>query len=361
VYVYGRLNRTVSIAALAAICCASFVGQARAQSRPPATASTTQKSTPAKPVATPAAKKPAATTTRAAAARTRAARARAAALARAAAAARLVREANTPRFKKDALGNIVPDVRAAAAIVFNPQTNEVLWEANSHDRRSIASLTKIMTGVVFIADEPDLSRQVTVVTADVRGANVTYLRAGEKLPLRDVLNLTLIASDNAAARILARTSEGGTPAFVGRMNDMARQLGLTNSQYADPSGLDARNVSSAYDVSHLMAFASANPQLASVMSAAQYQVRTNRRVIKIHSTNKLLGTGMDIVAGKTGFIKKAGYCFATLLQIPHGSQVAVVVLGATNSTLRFAEARHLFNWVVGRANGLVGGGEIVER
>ena len=134
------------------------------------------------------------------------------------------------------------------------------------------------------------------------------------------------------------------------MNDMARQLGLTNSHYADPSGLDDRNVSSAYDVSHLIAFASANPQLASVMSAANYQVRTNRRVIKINSTNKLLGTGMDIVAGKTGFIRKAGYCFATLLQIPHGSQVAVVVLGATNSTLRFAEARHLFNWAVGRAN-----------
>ena len=359
-YVYGRLNRTVSIAALAAVCCASFVGQAAAQSRPPAKTATTQKSV--KPTATPVrVQKARTTTTRSAATRTRAARARAAALARAAAAARMVREANTPRYKKDALGNIVPDVRAAAAIVFNPQTNEVLWEANSHDRRSIASLTKVMTGVAFIADDPDLSRQVTVVTADVRGANVTYLRAGETLALRDVLNLTLIASDNAAARILARTSEGGMPAFVERMNDMARQLGLTNSHYTDPSGLDDRNVSSAYDVSHLIAFASANPQLASVMSAAQYQVRTSRRVIKIHSTNKLLGTGMDVVAGKTGFIRKAGYCFATLLQIPHGSQVAVVVLGATNSTLRFAEARHLFNWVVGRANGLVGGGDIVER
>ncbi len=345
---------------MAVVYCASFVGQAGAQTRPPAKAVTTTKT--ARPAATPARdQKARPTTTQSAATRTRAARARAAALARAAASARMAREANTPRYKKDALGNIVPDVRAAAAIVFNPQTNEVLWEANSHDRRSIASLTKLMTGVVFIADEPDLSRQVTVVTADVRGANVTYLRAGETLALRDVLNLTLIASDNAAARILARTSEGGTSAFIGRMNDMARQLGLTNSHYADPSGLDDRNVSSAYDVSHLIAFASANPQLASVMSAAQYQVRTSRRVIKIHSTNKLLGTGMDIVAGKTGFIRKAGYCFATLLQIPHGSQVAVVVLGATNSTLRFAEARHLFNWVVGRSNGLVGGGDIVER
>jgi D-alanyl-D-alanine endopeptidase (penicillin-binding protein 7) len=316
----------------------------------------------------PAATKPAArpqtrttTTTR-----TAAARARAASRAKAAAAARarrelVQREANTPHYKKDALGNIVPDIRAAAAIVFNPLTNEVLWEENSHALRSIASLTKLMTAVTFMADDPDLDRRVTVVSADVRGANVTYVRAGETLPLRDVLHLTLIASDNAAARALARTSEGGSAAFVGRMNDMARQLGLTSSTYADPSGLDARNVSSAYDVSHLISFVSANPELASVMRKSEYEVRTSRRVVKIRSTNKLLGTGMDVVGGKTGFISKAGYCFATLLQIPRGSQVAVVVLGAANSTIRFAEVRHLFNWVVGRTNGLVGGDELVER
>jgi D-alanyl-D-alanine endopeptidase (penicillin-binding protein 7) len=317
----------------------------------------------------PAPARPAASTTKSAPAKTtpttsastRAARARAAAQARVAAANRLQREANTPQYKNDALGNIIPDVRAAAAIVFNPQTNEVLWEENSHDQRPIASLTKVMTGVTFISDEPDLNRLVTVVASDVRNASVTYLRTGDVIKLRDVLNLTLIASDNAAARVLARTSEGGSVAFVERMNDMARQLGLTNSRYANPSGLDSRNVSSAYDVSHLIAFASGNAQLALVMSTAEYEVRTTKRTVKVRSTNKLLGTGLDVVAGKTGFISKAGYCFATLLQIPHGSQVAVVVLGATNSTLRFAEVRHLFNWVVGRSNGLVGGDELVER
>ena len=299
------------------------------------------------------------TTTRTSA-RTRAARARAAAQARAAAAARVLREANTPKYKKDAQGNIIPDVRAAAAIVFNPQTNEVLWEANSHDRRSIASLTKLMTAVTFIVDEPDLDRVVVVTSADTRAANVTYLRAGESLKLRDVLHLTLIASDNAAARVLARTSEGGTPAFIARMNEMASQLGLTNSHYEDPSGLDARNVSSAYDISHLIAFASTSTQLTSVMQKANYDVHTSRRNLNIKSTNKLLNTGLDILAGKTGFIRAAGYCFATLMQVPQGSQVAVVVLGAANSAIRFAEARHLFNWVVGRSNGLVGGGEAEE-
>jgi serine-type D-Ala-D-Ala endopeptidase (penicillin-binding protein 7) len=293
--------------------------------------------------------------------RTAAARERAAVQARAAAAARAAKDPNTPRFKTDDLGNLVPDVRAAAAIIFNPQTNEVLWEANSHDQRSIASLTKLMTALTFIADDPDLNRKVKIVSSDTRRASVTYVRSGETITLRDLLHLTLIASDNGAARALARTSEGGMAGFVKRMNDTAKQLGLTSARFADPSGLDARNVASAYDISHLLAYASANEQLAPIMRTPKYEILSGRRKVTVKSTNRLLTEGLDVVGGKTGFISKAGYCLATLFQIPHGSQVSVVVLGAANSTLRFAEVRHLFNWVVGRTNGLEGGDGVVER
>ena len=93
------------------------------------------------------------------------------------------------------------------------------------------------------------------------------------------------------------------------------------------------------------------------MRTPEYEVQTSQRAIHVHSTNRLLGTDVDVVGGKTGFISKAGYCLATLLQVPQGPQVAVVVLGAANSTARFWEARHLFNWVVGRSQGLVGGDE----
>lgn len=286
---------------------------------------------------------------------TRTSVARAAALARArrAAAARLAVEARTPRFKTDDLGNLVPDVRAAAAIVYNPETGDILWEANSHDQRSIASLTKLMTAVTFIADDPDLSQTVKVTRADTTRASTTHLRTGDVLSYSDLLHLTLIASDNAAARVLARTSEGGTVAFVGRMNQMAAHLGLTNSRFADPSGLDARNVSSAYDLSHLIAFATSDERLGPIMRTQYYDVRMARRAVSIHNTNKLLGTDVNVIAGKTGFISKAGYCLATLLQVPQGAPVAVVVLGAANSTLRFWEARHLFNWAVERTSGLL--------
>ena len=298
--------------------------------------------------------KPAAKVT---ASRTSLARAATAARARRAAATRRAQraltEAQTPRYKVDAIGNLVPDIRAAAAIIYNPATGDVLWEANSHDQRSIASLTKIMTAVTFIADDPDLTQRVTVTRADMRNASTTHIRAGDVLSYSDLLHLTLIASDNAAARVLARTSEGGTAAFINRMNDVAVHLGLTNSHYADPSGLDARNVSSAYDISHLIAFATSDERLGPIMRTAAFDVKANSRSFPIHTTNRLLGTDVDVLAGKTGFISKAGYCLATLLQVPQGSQVAVVVLGAATSTMRFWEARHLFNWASSRADGLL--------
>jgi D-alanyl-D-alanine endopeptidase (penicillin-binding protein 7) len=319
-----------------------------------------QAQTAAKAPSSPAVKKPAAKAAVKAAPRpTRSslARARAAAAARArlAAAAREQREAMTPRFKRDLLGNLVPDVRAAAAIVFDPATGEVLWEQNSRDQRSIASITKVMTAIVFLADQPDLTQRVTVTRPDIRNANVTYLRTGEKISYDDLLHLLLIASDNAAARVLARTSEGGTAAFIARMNQMAEHLKLTTTHYTDPSGLESTNVSSAYDLSHLIAFAAADPVMGPIMRTSEYEARTSTGTTSVHSTNKLLGTGMEVRGGKTGFISKAGYCLATLLQMPQGGQVAVVVLGAAKSTTRFWEARHLFNWVVGRAQGIVGG------
>lgn len=289
--------------------------------------------------------------------RTSVARARAAAAARArlAVATRLQQEAMTPRFKRDLLGNLVPDVRAAAAIVYDPKTGEVLWEENSHDQRSIASITKVMTAVTFVADAPDLTQKVVVTAADMRNASTTHLRAREIVSYDDLLHLLLIASDNAAARVLARTSEGGTEAFVGRMNGMAATLNLTSTHYTDPSGLESTNVSSAYDLSQLITFAASDETLGPVMRTQEYEAHTSAGPISIHSTNKLLGTDVDVRGGKTGFISKSGYCLATLLQIPQGSQVAVVVLGAANSATRFWEARHLFNWVVGRAQGIVGG------
>jgi D-alanyl-D-alanine endopeptidase (penicillin-binding protein 7) len=283
------------------------------------------------------------------------ARARAAARAREAARIRAWREAMTPRFRTDESGALIPDIRAAAAIVMNPETGEILYETNAQDKRSIASITKVMTALVFVEDDPDLTEEVLVERADVRAASTTYLRAGERVTLDDLLHLTLIASDNAAARVLARVSHGGSASFIQRMNEKALELGLQNTTFTDPSGLDAENISSAYDLSRLIAYSAGDERISGIMRKAEHRLRTSRRSITVHSTNRLLGnTDVDVRGGKTGFITKAGYCLATLLRLPQGEQVAVVVLGARSNTLRFSETQHLFNWLNEKAKAILG-------
>ena len=301
-----------------------------------------------------AAKKPVYSASASKARKARLARARAAARAREIARMRTLQEAMTPRYKTDANGELVPDVRAAAAIIFNPANGQVLWEENAQDKRSIASITKVMTTVVFLEDNPDLTQEVTVERSDVYAASTTYLRANERLSLADVLHLVLIASDNAAARILARVSHGGAASFVERMNEKALELGLENTTFTDPSGLNPANVSSAYDLSRLISFAASDERISPIMRTATYTARTNRRSINIHSTNRLVMEGMDVMGGKTGFISKAGYCLATLLRLPQGNQVAVVVLGAQSNPGRFWETRHLFNWLSEKATVMFG-------
>jgi serine-type D-Ala-D-Ala endopeptidase (penicillin-binding protein 7) len=262
--------------------------------------------------------------------------------------------AMTPRYKTDASGALVPDVRAAAAIIFNPETGKVLWEENAQDKRSIASITKVMTTVVFLEDNPDLSREVTVERSDVFAASTTYLKANERITLDNLLHLTLIASDNAAARALARLSHGGTASFIERMNEKALELGLESTSFVDPSGLNPDNLSSAYDLSRLISFAASDERIAPIMRTADYQISTSRRTFSIHSTNRLVRGGeVEVMGGKTGFISKAGYCLATLLRLPEGNHnVAVVVLGATSNNGRFWETRHLFNWLSDKATDL---------
>ncbi len=265
---------------------------------------------------------------------------------------RALREAATPRFKTDATGALVPDIRAAAAIVFNPETGQVLFAENAQDQRSIASITKVMTALVFLEDNPDLSQQYVIERGDVRAASTTYLRAGEWVRGEDLLHLTLIASDNAAARALARNSHGGSEDFIQRMNQKAVELGLESTAFTDPSGLLPENVSSAYDLSRLIAFAASDERIGPVMRKTDYSLMTSRRTVTIHNTNRLLGGDMDVRGGKTGFIYKAGYCLATLLKMPQGEQVSVVVLGARNNALRFMETKHIFNWLNDKTPGV---------
>ena len=277
--------------------------------------------------------------------------------ARALARARELKDLQTPRFRVDEFGREVPDVRAEAAIIYNPETGEVLWENHSKDQRSIASITKVMTALVFLESNTPLTTEVTVQRSDVARASTTYLRNGFKLSAEDLLNLLLIGSDNAAARALARVSYLGYDGFIQRMNEKARELGLESTVYADPSGLLAANLSSAYDLARLIAYAAADERVSAIMRKSSYTTNVGKRVITANSTNQIVRSGdIDVVGGKTGFITSSGYCLATLLRLPEsGQQVAFVVLGAKSNASRFWETRHLFNWMATRTQALLEG------
>ena len=316
--------------ALAGVVCLSGASVVSAQTPPKPTA---KRAVSSRPAAKPAVRRPTA------------------AQRRATATALEMADTVVPRYKVDAGGNLVPDLRAAAAIIYDPDTNEVLWEENSASERSMASITKVMTAAVVFENNPDLSHVVTIAGSDVSRASTTRLRMADKVTIGDLLHLTLIASDNAAARALARTSQQGPQGFVDRMNEKAAELGLTATHYADPSGLLSENVSSAYDLARLIAFASGDERISTIMQKSQHTIQTSRRgPITFRSTNHLLGReDIDVRAGKTGFISKSGYCLATLLRLPTtGQQVAVVVLGARSNAGRFMEVQNLFNWLAAK-------------
>ena len=289
----------------------------------------------------------------AAKARARVARIRAA---RRANSARALAEASTPRYRTDETGNVVPDIRAAAAIIYDPATGKVLWEENSQDERSIASITKVMTAIVFLESATDLDQEVVITRADTLHASTTYLRTNDRIRLHDLLHLLLLPSDNAAARALARISPLGYDGFIARMNQKAEDLGLDHTAYVDPSGLFSDNISSAYDMARLIAFAGEDDRIGPIMRTPEYAFRTSGpkagRIITVHSTNQILRAGagdVEVRGGKTGFISKAGYCLATLLKLPQGGpSLAVVVLGANSNLGRFWETRHLLSWLSAR-------------
>jgi D-alanyl-D-alanine endopeptidase (penicillin-binding protein 7) len=275
------------------------------------------------------------------------ARRRAAARAKAATRAREARELATPRYKVDDLGREVPAPRAAAAIILDPETNEVLFAENAQDLRSIASITKVMTALVFLESLAEPFLPVKVERADVTRASTTYLRTGYSVSVDQLLHLLLIGSDNAAARVLARVSPYGSEGFIARMNEKARELGLQQTHYEDPSGLLSGNVSSAYDQARLIAYASADDRIGGLMRKSEFDFTPANRNVHVSSTNRLVRTGeIDVLGGKTGFINSSGYCLVTLVRVPQtGRQLAVVVLGARSNAARFAETKHLYNWI----------------
>jgi D-alanyl-D-alanine endopeptidase (penicillin-binding protein 7) len=240
-------------------------------------------------------------------------------------------------------------VYARNAVIIDLATDKVLFEKRSEQTVPIASITKLMTALVFLEQQPDLRRNVAVTRDEIRGGGHTQLWNNERVALYDLLHMSLMNSDNVATRVLARESGLSHAEFVERMNEKARDLGLSNTRFAETTGLDNRNVSTAVDVAKLLRAAADHYLIREVTTTPDYvflgeypgRRRTVARTHQIVNTNRLLRSNRyEFSCSKTGFISQSGYCVATWVR-DRGRDLIAVVLGAPTNATRFADVVRL--------------------
>jgi serine-type D-Ala-D-Ala endopeptidase (penicillin-binding protein 7) len=236
-------------------------------------------------------------------------------------------------------------VWARNAIVLDPSTDTVLYEKNAGASAPCASLTKLMTALVFLEQRQDFTRTVEVTNDELRGGGHTQLRRGERVRLGDLLHMSLMCSDNVATRVLVRESGVPTDDFLARMNRKAVELGLARTRFVESTGLDERNVSTAADMARLLRAASENAIIHEISTRRGYDFhglssRNRSRPHHISNTNRLLYGRYEIRGGKTGFISEAGYCLATWIRTDQRDMIAVV-MGAPTAATRFADVVRL--------------------
>ncbi|MBU0647808.1 D-alanyl-D-alanine carboxypeptidase [Patescibacteria group bacterium] len=238
-----------------------------------------------------------------------------------------------------------PVIEAEVAVVMDVATSGVLYEKNVDRPRAMASLTKLMTALVAL-EKLDPNQVITIKGEDVDiEPMVMGLIPGEEIYLIDVVRGLLIGSGNDAALTLARVGGGGSVNdFVEMMNQMAVKLGLENTSFANPHGLDDSNqYSSAKDLALLTKYAIINyPIIAEIVNIKEYTVHAlnGGYVHYLDNTNKLLDSYLNVQGVKTGFTDNAGQVLITMAE-ENGHRVICVVM---NSPDRFQESKMLLDW-----------------
>ncbi|MDD5749321.1 MAG: serine hydrolase [Patescibacteria group bacterium] len=234
---------------------------------------------------------------------------------------------------------------AQSAAVMDKNTGIILWQKNAQTVRPIASISKLMTALVFLEYNPGWNETITMTREDETvGASNDLLR-GEVVTVRDLFYLALISSDNNSAKALARSTGLSQEEFVVQMNKKSADFGLKNTKFAEVTGLNENNVSTALEVLELAKIAFANQEIKNALSRRTYDLKTlSGQERKIYSTNHLLGGYLDISAGKTGYIGAAGYCLVAEAQNKDKNTIISVVLGSAANEDRFRDLKVLTAW-----------------
>jgi D-alanyl-D-alanine endopeptidase (penicillin-binding protein 7) len=233
------------------------------------------------------------------------------------------------------------------ALVLDQSTSEVLFEKNASVALPIASITKLMTGLVVVQAHQDMNEVITVSDADVdhRKFTSSRLRVGARMTRGDLLHIALMSSENRAAAALGRNYPGGIGAFVDAMNETARSLGMSDTHYVDSSGLSSENVSSARDLAKLVTVAHQEPLLRQYTTDPNYIVAASGKPMRFNNTNYLVSLpDWNIGLQKTGFINEAGRCLVMQALI-QGRNVIMVFLDSKGKMSRTADAGRIRRWL----------------
>ena len=239
------------------------------------------------------------------------------------------------------------DLKSSVAYVIDQDTNEVLLSKNDQAVLPIASITKLMTGVVISEAKLSMDESITITQDDVdteKGSS-SRLKVGTTLTRGELLHLSLMASENRAAHALGRTYPGGLHAFVELMNAKATSLGMRDTRYIEPTGLSSKNQSSAKDLATLVSFAYQDSLLRELSTSPSYQVEVGNHTLNYKTTNRLIkNPTWDIGLQKTGYISEAGQCLVMQAKIA-GRKLIMVFLDSAGKLSRIADAERVRRWV----------------
>ena len=239
---------------------------------------------------------------------------------------------------------------AWSAMVVDDSSGAVLFEKHPDALRSIGSVTKLMTALVFLEQNPNLNEVVTLdPELDYVGGGRIYLGYFNGVSLYNVLGASLVGSDNTATQALVRFSGLSSVDFIARMNQKADEMGMVQTDFYDVAGLDSNSMSTARELVRLLQEAEANETISYFMQQSTYTItKASGRSVTIENTNGVLQTFMnespyDVVGGKTGYLPQAGYVLITSIK-HEGNIVHVVIMGAESKDARVQEAKGLAYW-----------------
>lgn len=238
-------------------------------------------------------------------------------------------------------------LRSSVAFVIDQETQEVLFSKNEEAVLPIASLTKLMTGLLIAEAELPMDEEITISQADIDTEkwSASRLRTGSRLTRGELLHLALMASENRAASALGRTYPGGMQVFVEMMNAKAQLLGMEDTHFVEPTGLSSKNRSSARDLAVLVDVASDEPLLREYSTTPAFQVAVGRRKLMFSNTNRLVrNPDWDIGLQKTGYISEAGQCLVMQTRVA-GRNLIMVFLDSAGKLSRLGDAQRIRRWV----------------